>query len=141
MSIATIDSVGSATTGPIVAATVTAGHAFGGDLEAVNVHSALGLAVHALAADAVAELVASASAAGDDAEEARGALALLLPRSEGGKGEVIARLRTGTPREPTIRLGANFALDSEVIERLIPVEGLANVTLTARPDRHLRLVE
>ena len=77
--------------------------------------------------------------------EALSELALLLPRGEGGKGEVIARLRTGTRnglgREPTIRLGADFVLDSDVIERLIPVEGLANVALTARADRHLRLVE
>ena len=73
--------------------------------------------------------------------EALSELALLLPRGAGGKGEVIARLRTGAPREPTVRLGADFALDSEVIERLIPVEGLANVALTARADRHLRLVE
>ncbi|MFM9936905.1 MAG: DNA polymerase III subunit alpha [Novosphingobium sp.] len=72
--------------------------------------------------------------------EALTELALLLPRGGGGKGEVIARLRTGSMREPTIRLGADFVLDSEVIERLIPVEGLANVALTARPDRHLRLV-
>jgi DNA repair exonuclease SbcCD nuclease subunit len=36
------------------------------------------LGIGGFAADAVAELVASASAAGDDAEEARGALALLL---------------------------------------------------------------
>ena len=73
--------------------------------------------------------------------EAMSELALLLPRAEGARGEVIARLRTGTGREPVIRLGADFALDSDVIERLIPVEGLANVALTARPDRHLRLVE
>jgi DNA polymerase-3 subunit alpha len=73
--------------------------------------------------------------------EALSELALLLPRGEGGKGEVIARLRTGSTREPTIRLGMDFALDSDVIERLIPVEGLANVALTARADRHLRLVE
>jgi DNA polymerase III subunit alpha len=73
--------------------------------------------------------------------EAMSELALLLPRAEGARGEVIARLRTGTPREPVMRLGANFALDSDVIERLIPVEGLANVALTARADRHLRLVE
>lgn len=73
--------------------------------------------------------------------EALSELALLLPRAAGAKGEVIARLRTGTLREPTLRLGADFSLDSELIERLIPVEGLANVALTARPDRHLRLVE
>jgi DNA polymerase-3 subunit alpha len=73
--------------------------------------------------------------------EALTELALLLPRAASGKGEVLARLRTGTPREPTVRLGGDFCLDSEVIERLIPVDGLANVALTARPDRHLRLVE
>lgn len=37
----------------LVQATVTAGHAFGGDLEAVSVPSALALAVHALDADLV----------------------------------------------------------------------------------------
>ncbi len=73
--------------------------------------------------------------------EALSELALLLPRREGNKGEVIARLRTGTAREPRVRLGTDFALDSELIERLLPVEGLANVALTARADRHLRLVE
>ncbi|MEO0033248.1 MAG: polymerase subunit alpha, partial [Pseudomonadota bacterium] len=31
--------------------------------------------------------------------------------------------------------------DSDLIERLIPIEGLANVALTARAERHLRLVE
>jgi DNA polymerase-3 subunit alpha len=73
--------------------------------------------------------------------EALSELAMLLPRAAGGKGEVIARLRTGGEREPTVRLGTDFSLDSEIIERLIPVAGLANVALTARPDRHLRLVE
>ena len=37
----------------LLSGTVTAGHAFGGDLEAVTVPSALGLAVHVLRADAV----------------------------------------------------------------------------------------
>lgn len=37
----------------LLVGTVTAGHAFGGDLEAVTVASALGLAVHALGADIV----------------------------------------------------------------------------------------
>ena len=73
--------------------------------------------------------------------EALSELALLLPRAQGARGEVIARLRTGTSREPVMRLGNDFSLDSDVIERLIPVEGLANVALTARADRHLRLVE
>ncbi|MFX8075083.1 hypothetical protein ABTK71_19375, partial [Acinetobacter baumannii] len=68
-------------------------------------------------------------------------LALLLPRGGDARGEVLARLRTGGPREPLVRLGSDFQLDSELIERLIPIEGLANVALTARADRHLRLVE
>ncbi len=37
----------------LIQGTVTAGHAFGGDMEAVTVASALGLAVHAMGADAV----------------------------------------------------------------------------------------
>lgn len=37
----------------LLCGTVTAGHAFGGDLEAVSVPAALGLAVHVLGADAV----------------------------------------------------------------------------------------
>lgn len=37
----------------LLAGTVTAGHAFGGDLEAVSTPAALGLAVHTLGADAV----------------------------------------------------------------------------------------
>ncbi|MCW1384187.1 DNA polymerase III subunit alpha [Novosphingobium sp. KCTC 2891] len=73
--------------------------------------------------------------------EAMSELAMLLPRAADGKGEVLARLRTGGPREPLVRLGTDFRLDSELIERLIPIEGLANVALTARPERHLRLVE
>ena len=74
-------------------------------------------------------------------EEALGELALLLPRGNDGKGEVLARLRTGGRHEPLVRLGTDFRLDSDLIERLIPIEGLANVALTARADRHLRLVQ
>ncbi len=73
--------------------------------------------------------------------EAMAELAMLLPRGGEAKGEVLARLRTGKGREPLVRLGTDFRLDSDLIERLIPIEGLANVALTARPERHLRLVE
>ena len=73
--------------------------------------------------------------------EAIAELALLLPRGSEAKGEVLARLRTGGLREPLVRLGTDFKLDSDLIERLIPIEGLANMALTAKPDRHLRLVE
>jgi DNA polymerase-3 subunit alpha len=73
--------------------------------------------------------------------EAVAELALMLPRASDAKGEVRVHLRTGAAIEPWASLGKDFRLDSEVIERLIPIEGLANVVLTAQPDRHLRLVE
>jgi len=73
--------------------------------------------------------------------EAVGELAMLLPRAPDARGEVRVHLRTGRGREPWAILGQDFRLDSELIERLIPIEGLANVALTAKPDRHLRLVE
>lgn len=74
-------------------------------------------------------------------EEALSELAMLLPRGPAGKGEVLARLRTGGRVEPLVRLGGDFMLDSELVERLIPIEGIANVALTARRERHLRLVQ
>lgn len=73
--------------------------------------------------------------------EAVGELALMLSRAPEAKGEVRVHLRTGGAREPWAVLGHDFRLDSELIERLIPIEGLANVALTARAERHLRLVE
>ncbi|WP_353227031.1 DNA polymerase III subunit alpha [Novosphingobium sp.] len=73
--------------------------------------------------------------------EAIGELALLLPRAADARGEVRVHLRTGGAREPWAILGSDFRLDSDLIERLLPIDGLANVALTARPDRHLRLVE
>jgi len=67
-------------------------------------------------------------------------LALLLPRDAAGTGEVRARLRTGGENEPLVTLGRDFHLDSDLVERLIAVEGLANVALSARGQRNLRLV-
>lgn len=63
----------------IVHATVTAGHAFGGDLEAVSVPSALALAVHALDADLVVVamgpgVVGTGAPLGTTAVEAAGVL-------------------------------------------------------------------
>ncbi len=49
--IAISDLVADMVTGGLLAATITAGHAFGGDLEAVSVPSALALARHLLSAD------------------------------------------------------------------------------------------
>jgi DNA polymerase-3 subunit alpha len=54
---------------------------------------------------------------------------------------VLARLRTGEENEPLLRLGTDFQLDGELVERLASVEGIANVALTAkRGGDHLRLV-
>ena len=72
--------------------------------------------------------------------EAISELALLLPRDPAGTGEVRARLRTAGGNAPLFSLGHDFHLDSDLVERLIPVAGLANVALTARGTRNLRLV-
>ena len=61
-------------------------------------------------------------------------------RDPAGTGEVRARLRTGGGNTPVFSLGRDFHLDADLVERLIPVEGLANVALTARGTRNLRLV-
>ncbi len=69
------------------------------------------------------------------------ALALMLVPGEGVKGEVLVRLRTGTGRDPLVRLGENFQLDGELAERLQDLPGIANVSLRAQPNgASLRLV-
>ena len=86
----------------LVAATVTAGHAFGGDLEAVNVHSALGLAVHALGADAVVVVmgpgvVGTGTELGTTAVEV--APALDAADALGGRPVLCVRASDGDARE------------------------------------------
>ena len=76
-----------------------------------------------------------------DRPEALHELAGLLTGGADGRGEVFARLRTGGESEPTVRLGRDFQLDGELAERLATVEGIANVSLTARRGpSHLKLV-
>jgi DNA polymerase-3 subunit alpha len=54
---------------------------------------------------------------------------------------VQARLRIGGEVEPVLRLGRDFQLDGDLAERLASIEGIANVSLTARKGAgHLRLV-
>jgi DNA polymerase-3 subunit alpha len=73
--------------------------------------------------------------------EALQELRLALSEGEEGKGEVLVRLCIGEPVEPLLRLGRDFALDGELAERLVQIEGLANVALTSRRGpSHLRLV-
>ena len=71
------------------------------------------------------------------------ALALLraeLAPGPEGQGAVEVRLRTGTPREPRLRLGRSFQLDGELAERLASLDGVANVQLTTQRGPNLRLV-
>jgi DNA polymerase-3 subunit alpha len=76
-----------------------------------------------------------------DLELAAAELAMLLLPGEPGEHFALARLRTGEENEPLLRLGTDFQLDGELVERLASVEGIANVALTAkRGGDHLRLV-
>ncbi len=73
--------------------------------------------------------------------EALAELASVLPGGAEGRGEVLVKLRTGTPNEPVMRLGRDFLIDGELAERLALIEGLGNVAITARrSSSHLRLV-
>jgi len=76
-----------------------------------------------------------------DRIEAVQELALMLPRGEDGRGEVIACLRLEGGQRPRLRLGRDFALDGELVERLATIEGIDKVSL--KPQRqggYLRLV-
>ena len=76
-----------------------------------------------------------------DRVEALAELALVLPRGADGKGEVLARLKTGGANEPLLRLGRDFALDGELAERIATIDGVHNVMLAARRGAaNLRLV-
>ena len=73
--------------------------------------------------------------------EALSELALLLTPGAPGKGEVLARLHTGTAGEPLVRLGRDFHLDGELAEQVAAIEGVSGVSLSAkRGAGHLRLV-
>ncbi|EJU12915.1 DNA polymerase III subunit alpha [Sphingomonas sp. LH128] len=72
-----------------------------------------------------------------DRVEAVQELALLMRPGERGAGEVIATLHLGDGRTQKVRLGRDFALDGEFAEHLQSVEGITNVSLTAKrgPER------
>ncbi len=98
--IALSDTVAALTGDGLLVGTVTTGHAFGGDLEAVTVASGLGLAVHVLDADVVVVgmgpgVVGTGTALGTTAIEAasvldtaasRGATPVLCVRASSGDG-------------------------------------------------------
>ncbi len=96
------DLVASMVDGGLLAATITAGHAFGGDLEAVSVPSALALARHVIAADVAVVamgpgVVGTGSALGTSAVE----VAAVLDATDALGGRPIAALRmsSGDQRE------------------------------------------
>lgn len=73
--------------------------------------------------------------------EALQELRVALTEGASGRGEVLARLCIGGDRDPLVRLGRDFELDGELVERLVQVDGLSNVSLTSRrAPSHLRLV-
>ncbi len=70
-------------------------------------------------------------------------LAALLPAGPAGQGEVCARLMLADGADAQMLLGRDFMLDSDLVERLVPVPGLANIALTVQRDGarpHLRVV-
>ena len=67
-------------------------------------------------------------------------LALMLTPGAPGKGEVLARLHTGTGQEPLVQLGRDFHLDGELAERVAAIDGIAGVSLSAKRGPALRLV-
>ncbi|MFC3174205.1 DNA polymerase III subunit alpha [Novosphingobium bradum] len=73
--------------------------------------------------------------------EALSELALLLQPGAAGKGEVVARLRTGgSGPDPLMRLGRDFHLDGELAEQVAAIPGIAAVSLSAKRGPSLRLV-
>jgi hypothetical protein len=115
----------------LLVGTVTAGHAFGGDLEAVSVPAALGLAVHTLGAEVVVVgmgpgVVGTGTALGTtaveaasilDAAAALGAQPVLCVRASSGDGRdrhrgvshhaaTVARLTAAAPLVATVPLDA-----------------------------------
>lgn len=86
----------------LLAGTVTAGHAFGGDLEAVTPAAALGLAAHVLDADALVVcmgpgVVGTGTAMGTTAIEAAGLLDTVAAR--GGTPVLCCRFSEGDGRD------------------------------------------
>lgn len=86
----------------LLSGTVTAGNAFGGDLEAVTVASALGLAAHTLGADAVVVgmgpgVVGTGTRLGTTGIEV--APILDLVQSLGGRAVLCVRASDGDPRD------------------------------------------
>ncbi|CAN5248645.1 DUF3866 family protein [soil metagenome] len=95
------DLVANMTASAVIVGTVTAGHAFGGELEAVSVPSALALSRHRLGADAIVVgmgpgVVGTATGLGTTAVEADGVLDVTA--ALGGRPILAVRASTVDPR-------------------------------------------
>jgi DNA polymerase-3 subunit alpha len=76
-----------------------------------------------------------------DRIEAVQELAMMLVEGAPGRGEVHATLKLPDGQSPALRLGRDFVLDGELVDRLSEIEGLHNISLRAnRGPTHLRLV-
>ena len=64
--------------------------------------------------------------------EAFARLAAMLTRGGAANGEVLVRLKTGLGRDPLMRLGRDFMLDSDLADLVGTIPGVAHVALTAR---------
>lgn len=127
--------------------TVTAGHAFGGDLEAVTVASAIGLAVHALGADVVVVgmgpgVVGTGTALGTTSIEAASVLDVAV--AQGAVPVLCVRASDGDQRErhrgishhtrTVARLTAVEPLVASVPVEVQELDGVRPVDVGAVPD-------
>jgi DNA polymerase-3 subunit alpha len=67
-------------------------------------------------------------------------LAMMLVAGAPGRGEVNASLHLGDDLVKKMRLGRDFVLDGELVDRIAEIEGVANVQLKAERGPSLRLV-
>jgi DNA polymerase-3 subunit alpha len=67
-------------------------------------------------------------------------LAMMLAVGAPGRGEVRATLQIGDAVTKAMRLGRDFVLDGELVDRIAEIEGVANVSLKAERGASLRLV-
>lgn len=131
----------------LVAGTVTAGHAFGGDLEAVTVASGLGLAAHTLGADAVVVgmgpgVVGTGTSLGTTGIEV--APIVDLVHALGGRAVLCVRASEGDPRDrhrgvshhttTTLRLTHTTPLVAAQPEEVMSLTGVRPVRTEAGPS-------
>lgn len=135
------DTVAALRSADLLVGTVTAGHAFGGDLEAVGVASALGLAVHALGAEVVVVgmgpgVVGTGTTLGTTSLEAAAVLDTVARR--GGVPVLCVRASEGDARDRHRGISHHVRTvvgltGSEPLVALVPVEVGELPGVRARP--------